>query len=96
MSTSEESIPTLGMSQLTMSNNSPESLPRRVNAAVPLKIATSTIPGAGRGLFVLEDVKAGDIIFSIAEPLICVVSYIQIHPAPILLTTPQVSDGIER
>lgn len=50
-----------------------ETIPERVKSCVPLKVARSDTRGAGRGVFVLEAVKAGDLIFSVAKPLICIV-----------------------
>ena len=49
-------------------------IPSRVNSRVPHKIITSSIPVAGRGLAVLNDVKKGELIFSSLEPLLYVVS----------------------
>jgi hypothetical protein len=51
-----------------------KSIPGRVKSRVPLKVSDSNISGAGRGAFVLKAVKAGDLIFSIAKPLICIVN----------------------
>ena len=45
-------------------------IPERVKCHVPLKVDISDISGAGRGVFVRKDVKQGDLIFSIAKPLI--------------------------
>lgn len=49
-------------------------IPDRVAATVPLKIITSNIPNAGRGLAVTAPVKAGELIFSIPDPLLSIVS----------------------
>ena len=46
----------------------------RVQATVPLQLRISAIPGAGRGLFVSEAVPFQGLIFSIAKPLLCIVS----------------------
>jgi hypothetical protein len=51
-------------------------IPKRVSQCVPLKIVESSIPKAGRGLAVEADVKAGDLIFSIPQPLLNIVSSI--------------------
>ncbi|KAE9370084.1 hypothetical protein N431DRAFT_559368 [Stipitochalara longipes BDJ] len=48
-------------------------IPERVRGNVPLRVDTSYIPGAGRGLFVMEDVVAGDVLFTIDNPLLLVV-----------------------
>jgi hypothetical protein len=50
-----------------------DTIPSRVKSSVSLKIATSNIPGAGRGMFVLGDVAAGDVIFTIPRPLLLMV-----------------------
>lgn len=41
------------------------------NSSVPLRIASSSIPQAGTGLFVIDDVKAGSDIFR-SQPLLVV------------------------
>lgn len=46
----------------------------KVNAKVPLTIGTSTIAGAGRGVFVGADIAAGDLVLSVEKPLLLVVS----------------------
>jgi hypothetical protein len=51
-----------------------DTIPSRVKQYVPLKVATSSISGAGRGLFVLKDVAAGDLLFSIPFPALNIVS----------------------
>ena len=48
-------------------------IPSRVNGKIPLRVEESKIPGAGRGVFILKDVKAGELIFSIARPLLSIV-----------------------
>jgi hypothetical protein len=50
-------------------------IPSRVNCKIPLKVEKSKIPGAGRGVFILKDVKAGDLIFSIDKPLLSIVGF---------------------
>ncbi|KAE9370083.1 SET domain-containing protein [Stipitochalara longipes BDJ] len=45
----------------------------RVKATVPLEVRLSTIPGAGRGMFVSEPILAQELIFSISKPLVCIV-----------------------
>jgi hypothetical protein len=47
-------------------------IPTRVNAKVPIKIATSNI--AGRGLFGTGSVKEVELILSIDRPLLCIVN----------------------
>ncbi|KAH8593899.1 hypothetical protein B0O99DRAFT_472990, partial [Bisporella sp. PMI_857] len=49
-------------------------LPSRVHPTVMLEVGVSGIPRAGRGIFIQSDVKAGDLIFSIKNPLLCVVN----------------------
>lgn len=49
-------------------------IPSRVKCNVPLKIETSTIKEAGYGVLVSEKVKAGDLVFSIADPFLNIVS----------------------
>jgi hypothetical protein len=49
-------------------------VPNRVTCYVPIKAVPSTIEGAGRGLFVEKDVTAGDLLFSIKQPLVRVVN----------------------
>jgi hypothetical protein len=45
-------------------------IPSRIRQYIPLKIATSTIDGAGRGMFALKDASAGDLLFTIPRPLL--------------------------
>jgi len=47
--------------------------PLRVRCQEPLRVGDSTMPGAGRGLFVRDDVAGSDLIFSVAKPLLCIV-----------------------
>lgn len=49
-------------------------VPARVDCSVPMHIATSTFEGAGRGIFVTQDVEAGDLVFSISRPHLSIVS----------------------
>lgn len=53
--------------------NGPE-IPERVHCSVPMHMATSTFEGAGRGIFVTQDVEAGELVFSIARPHLSIVS----------------------
>jgi hypothetical protein len=43
------------------------------SSKVPLKVAQSNIPGAGRGLLAMAAVKSGDPIFTIDRPLLSIV-----------------------
>jgi hypothetical protein len=49
-------------------------IPSRVNCQTTIEVRLSEISGAGRGVFALADIKAGELIFSIAKPLVAVVS----------------------
>lgn len=49
------------------------SIPDRATCHVPVQIAKSSIKGAGRGIFALQDVPATAPIFSIKEPLLNIV-----------------------
>lgn len=49
-------------------------IPTRIEAQLPLAVKRSSIAGAGRGLFVLEEVHAGTLIFKIPNPFLNVVS----------------------
>jgi len=48
-------------------------IPSRVKCKIPLRVEESKIPGAGRGVFIFKDVKAGELIFSIDKPLLSIV-----------------------
>jgi hypothetical protein len=48
-------------------------IPSRVNCKIPLSVEKSKIPGAGRGVFIHKEVKAGELIFSIDQPLLSIV-----------------------
>jgi hypothetical protein len=50
-----------------------DKIPNRVKANVDLQARVSQIHGAGRGLFVKQAVKAGDLIFSIKHPVLSIV-----------------------
>ena len=50
------------------------SIPERVDVKKAIEIVQSLIPNAGRGLIAREDIKEGELIFSIPRPLIIVVS----------------------
>ncbi|KAF4615720.1 hypothetical protein G7Y89_g15267 [Cudoniella acicularis] len=47
-------------------------IPSRVTTPFALQVRTSSIPNAGRGLFTLEAIPAGSLIFSIKETLLTV------------------------
>ena len=49
-------------------------IPSRVNCHVPLLVTNSNIPEAGRGIITLQDISAGDMIFTIDRPLFSIVS----------------------
>ncbi|KAH7419545.1 hypothetical protein BKA64DRAFT_699570 [Cadophora sp. MPI-SDFR-AT-0126] len=49
-------------------------IPERVKSDLTLQLRTSNIPGAGRGLFVLQDVKAGELLFEVPNVLFSTVS----------------------
>lgn len=44
-------------------------IPARVEHYDSIKVDTSKIPGAGRGVILLRDVKGGEILFKISNPL---------------------------
>jgi len=44
-------------------------IPSRVQCNIPIQVAISKVPEAGRGLIVLKDVEAGQIVFKIENPL---------------------------
>lgn len=46
-------------------------IPSRVQKGVEICVADSDIPNVGKGIFCLEDAKAGDLIFKIKQPLMC-------------------------
>jgi len=48
-------------------------IPSRVQCNIPIQVAISKLPGAGRGLVVLKDVEAGQMVFKIENPLFTVV-----------------------
>ena len=52
-------------------------IPLRVDLKKAIEIAQSQLDISGRGLFAKEDVKAGELIFCIPQPLIVSVSWIQ-------------------
>ena len=49
-------------------------IPSRVAVKRAIEIAQSHIPNAGRGLFAKEDIKDGELIFTIPRPHIIIVS----------------------
>ncbi|KAH7342483.1 hypothetical protein BKA65DRAFT_552115 [Rhexocercosporidium sp. MPI-PUGE-AT-0058] len=49
-------------------------IPSRVNCEVALQLAESKIPGAGRGIFVLQDVKEGALLFEVPDVLFSIIS----------------------
>lgn len=51
-----------------------ETIPERVQSLVGLEVKRSDIEGAGRGIFVKEDVKEGQVVFHIKRPLLTIVS----------------------
>jgi hypothetical protein len=51
-------------------------IPSRVDAKKDLKISKSQIHDAGRGLFSREDIKAGELIFTVPQPLLNIVHLI--------------------
>lgn len=48
-------------------------IPERVHTHVPIRVAESTVARAGHGTFVLENVVAGDVIYSIERPMLTTV-----------------------
>lgn len=48
-------------------------IPGRATCQIGIRVGPSSIAGAGRGVFALEDVEAGGPIFSIKEPLLNIV-----------------------
>jgi hypothetical protein len=48
-------------------------IPKRVKCNKRVKIDTSLIPGAGRGMIVRQNVERGDLIFEIEDPMFTVV-----------------------
>jgi hypothetical protein len=70
-SNSEDAAPPASFSRTPFAYNT---IPSRVKQHVPLKVTSSSIPGAGRGLFVLKDVAAGDLLFTIPFPALNIVS----------------------
>jgi len=54
--------------------NTDSSIPARVICNRPIRIAQSKIAGAGRGTFAVHDIKAGQLIYSIKQATIAVVS----------------------
>jgi hypothetical protein len=52
-----------------------EKIPERVRCYVPLRVGLSNIPGAGRGMFVEQDVVGGDRLFTISNPVFLVVCH---------------------
>jgi hypothetical protein len=50
-------------------------IPVRVKCQVPISIQAKD--GGKRGLHILEDVKEGDLIFKISNPLLCIVSFLE-------------------
>jgi len=56
--------------------NTDSSIPARVICNRPIRIAQSKIVGAGRGTFAVHDIKAGQLIYSIKQATIAVVSSI--------------------
>lgn len=64
----------------TMNTKSKSDISKHVNANVGMKVGMSAIPHAGLGLFVSEDVKAGEVIFTIEKPLLCIVSSFLFSP----------------
>ncbi len=67
------------MSQL----NAKFAIPSRVESLFRLTLGESTIPGAGRGLFVFEPVPSQALIFKVAKPLICIVCTVNLLFQPI-------------
>jgi hypothetical protein len=67
------------MSQL----NATSAIPSRVESQFRLTLGESTIPGAGRGLFVCEPVPSQALIFKVAKPLICIVCTVNLLFQPI-------------
>jgi len=53
-----------------------EKIPERVRCYVPLRVGPSNIPGAGRGIFVKQDVVGGDRLFTIGDPVFLVVCHL--------------------
>lgn len=49
-------------------------IPERVSSQVPLKVMKSQIKRKGNSVIVVEGVKAGDLIFSVKQPLLNIVS----------------------
>ncbi len=58
-------------------------IPSRVESLFRLTLGESTIPGAGRGLFLCEPVASQALIFKVAKPLICIVRTINLFFQPI-------------
>jgi hypothetical protein len=54
-------------------HNSPP-IPSRIKPQKGIEIRTSTVPGGGQGLFSTELIKAGQLIFKIPRPRLCIVS----------------------
>jgi hypothetical protein len=50
-----------------------QTIPQRVKYNKSFKVDASKVPGAGRGIIVLEDIKAGELIFEIKEPMFTIV-----------------------
>lgn len=53
-----------------------QSIPSRIKSQKSLVVKTSSIDGAGRGIFTTEPVKAGELIFSIPNPHLSIASHI--------------------
>lgn len=50
------------------------SIPDRIRCHVQIQVRESPIYGAGRAVFAMQKVKMGDVIFTIPDPLVAVVS----------------------
>lgn len=59
-------------------------IPSRVNCAVALQLGASNIPGAGRGIFVLQSVTQGALLFEVPNVLYSVVSRFPLLITPFL------------
>lgn len=59
---------------ITMATMNENTIPLRVSHRESLKLGESKIPGAGRGLFVMRDVKAGELVFEVPNVLLSIVS----------------------
>lgn len=60
--------------ELNGTNPYKDLIPSRIHCNVLLQVRDSPITGAGRAVFALQDVKIGEVIFRIPNPLVAVVS----------------------